>query len=74
MEEMAQKGRDKLARKASSLASSYNAAKSRAIAHYGAVGFGPARTAAYSAGVNAATYHAPDPNKWAENWLAKMRE
>jgi len=74
MEEMASKGSGKLSRKAGSMATSYNAAKARMIQHYAAVGFGPTRQANYSAGVNAATWHAPDPAKWSANWLAKMRE
>ena len=74
IEEMAAKGSAKLGRKAASMASSYNAAKSRMQAHYAAVGFGPTRTGNYNAGVSAAQYRAPDPSKWAENWKAKMRE
>lgn len=74
MEEMASKGAEKLSRKASSMASSYDASKARAKDHYQKVGFGPTRTANYSAGIDAAQYHAPDPSKWRDNWLAKMRE
>jgi len=71
---MASKGEAKLRRKADAMASSYNAAKGRAVTNYSAVGFGPTRTAAYRAGVEAATYRAPDPGKWSRNWQAKMRE
>jgi len=71
---MAAKGEAKLRRKATSMATSYNAAKERAIGNYSAVGFGPTRTAAYGEGVRAATYRAPDPGKWSRNWQAKMRE
>ncbi len=74
VEQMAAQGQAKLARKAASMATSYNAAKGRAAANYAGVGFGPTRTAAYRAGIDAATYRAPDPNKWAANWAAKMRE
>ncbi len=74
IEEMASKGQAKLSRKASQMANSYNASKGRAAQNYSAVGFGPARTAAYQAGIQAAQYRAPDPNKWATNWAAKMRE
>ena len=74
IEEMATKGSGKLGRKAASMASSYNAAKSRMQAHYGLTPFGPTRKANYNAGVSAATYHAPDPAKWAANWKAKMSE
>ncbi len=74
LEAMAQKGAAKLSRKAAQMASSYSASKTRAASNYSAVGFGPTRTAAYTAGINAAQYVAPDPNKWSTNWLAKMRE
>lgn len=74
IEEMAAKGSAKLTRKATQMASSYTAAKSRAKANFAAVGFGPARTGAYNAGIDAASYRAPDPSKWATNWAAKMRE
>ncbi len=72
--EMAAKGSEKLARKASTMATSYTAAKTRMKAGYAAAGFGPARTGAYNAGVDAATYRAPDAGKWARNWSAKMAE
>ena len=74
MPEMAAKGADKLRRKAGSMATSYNAAKGRAVTNFSAVGFGPTRTANYRSGVDAATYRAPDPDKWSRNWLAKMAE
>ncbi len=74
LEAMAAKGSAKLARKAAQMATSYAAAKGRAAANFSAVGFGPTRTAAYRAGIDAATFRAPDPAKWATNWLAKMRE
>lgn len=72
--EMAAKGSAKLRRKSGAMASAYEAAKGRAITNFQAVGFGPTRTAAYSAGVQAATYVAPDPDKWSRNWTAKMQE
>lgn len=74
MPEMAAKGADKLRRKAGSMATSYAAAKGRAVTNYAAVGFGPTRTANYRSGVDAATYIAPDPDKWSRNWTAKMQE
>lgn len=74
LEQMAAKGASKLGRKASTMASSYNAAKSRMKSNFAAVGFGPTRQSNYNAGVDAAQYRAPDPNKWQTNWLAKMRE
>lgn len=72
--EMASKGSDKLRRKAASMASSYEAAKGRAVTNFSAVGFGPTRTANYRAGIDAARYIAPDPDKWSRNWTAKMQE
>ena len=59
--EMAAKGSAKLSRKAATMASSYNAAKGRAVTNYSAVGFGPTRTGNYRAGIEAATYVAPIP-------------
>ncbi len=72
--DMAAKGQAKLQRKATQMANSYNAAKGRMVTGYQGAGFGPTRTAAYGAGVQAATYRAPDPAKWARNWSAKMQE
>lgn len=72
--EMAAKGQGKLSRKAAVMAASYNAAKGRMVQGFQGVGFGPTRTSAYRAGVDAAQYRAPDPNKWARNWAAKMAE
>ena len=72
--EMAAKGAAKLRRKAGSMAAAYDAAKGRAVTNFNAVGFGPTRTANYAAGVQAATYTAPDPDKWLRNWTAKMQE
>jgi len=72
--EMAAKGKAKLAAKAGTMAASYSAAKGRMKTGYRAMPFGPTRQAAYSAGVDAGTYRAPDPEKWARNWAAKMAE
>lgn len=74
IEDMAARGQAKLQRKAGQMATSWAAAKGRMTSGYSGAGFGPTRTAAYSAGIQAATYRAPDPNKWATNWAAKMRE
>jgi len=74
LEEMASKGQTKLATKAASMASSWNAAKSRMTSHYAAMPFGPTRKSNYNAGVSAGTYRAPDPTKWATNWKAKVSE
>ena len=71
---MAAKGQAKLTRKAAAMASSWAAAKARMKTGYSAVGFGPTRTAAYGSAIDAATYRAPDPAKWARNWSAKMAE
>ncbi len=72
--EMAAKGSAKLRRKAESMARSYEGSKTRAVTNFSAVGFGPTRTANYQAGVQAATYRAPDADKWSRNWSAKMAE
>ena len=47
----AAKGQAKLARKATQMAASYNAAKGRMVAGYQGAGFGPTRTANYQSGV-----------------------
>lgn len=74
LEQMAAKGSAKLTRKATQMATSYNASKTRAATNFAQAGFGPTRTAAYQAGIADATYVAPDPARWSANWLAKMRE
>lgn len=73
LEEMVSVGRGKLERKAASMSSSWNAAKSRMKTGYGETPFGPTRKANYNAGVDAAT-HRVDTDKWARNWRAKMSE
>lgn len=72
--DMAAKGQRKLSAKAGSMVASWNASKGRAAANFRAVGFGPTRTRNYEAGLASAEYHAPDPSKWARNWVAKMQE
>lgn len=72
--DMAARGQAKLARKAATMAASWAAARGRMTAGYQAVGFGPTRTGNYNSGIQAATYRAPDPGKWARNWSAKMAE
>lgn len=74
LEEMASKGEQKLRNKAGSMATSWNAAKSRMASNYSAAGFGPTRNSNYQSGISNATYRTPDPTKWRTNWLAKMRE
>jgi hypothetical protein len=72
--DFAAKGAAKLQRKAGQMANSYNAAKGRMEQGYAGAGFGPTRTANYRAGIDAAQYHAPSPEKWSRNWSAKMAE
>ena len=74
LEEMASKGAEKLTRKADIMKRNYDAAKSRLKAHYGAVCFGPTRTANYNSAIDAAAYRTPDVTKWRENWIAAMRQ
>lgn len=74
LSEMASVGSEKLTRKAGSMASSWAAAKGRMKEGYNAAPFGPTRKSNYASGVDAATYRAPDPAKWAKNWQAKMSE
>ena len=61
IEEMAAKGQAKLQRKATTMAASYEAAKTRAVQNFQAVGFGPTRTSNYQAGVQAAQTERPIP-------------
>ena len=72
LEQMAAKGEGKLRRKASTMAMAYNAAKTRALAHYNEQPFSASMKTAYAAGVQEAEYHAPDPAKWRANWMAKV--
>jgi hypothetical protein len=75
-----QAARDKYARKTQNARASYDAAKGRMKANYAA---GMARflggpvashiAASYSAGIDAAQYQPGDPDKWLNNYLAKMR-
>ena len=74
LQEMAAQGAAKLRDKSSSMAASWGAAKGRMAAGYGATPFGPTRKSNYQAGINRATYHAPDVEKWQRNWTAKMSE
>ena len=74
LEEMGSTGRTKLTDKASTMASSYTAAKSRMKDHFAKTPFGPTRKSAYNTGVDKAVWHAPDPSTWYDNWIAKMRE
>jgi len=74
LDEMASIGSGKLTRKAASMAASWGAAKGRMKTHYGTMPFGPTRKSNYNSGIDAASYRAPDPAKWAENWKSKMAE
>jgi hypothetical protein len=71
--DMASRGASKMSRKAAQMSSSWAAAKSRMVANYRGVGFGPTRTRNYEAGISAAT-HRVDVEKWSRNWQAKMAE
>jgi len=72
LEEMATKGRTKLSAKLDLMAQNWEAAKSRMISHYEDLPFNARIKEAYRQGVQAASYRKPDPNKWAENWVAKV--
>jgi len=74
LEEMAAKGMRKLSAKVAIMPGSWAAAKPRMKSNYARLPFGPRVKAAYSAGIDAGVYHAPDPVKWATNWKAKMQE
>ncbi len=74
LQEMASKGAQKLQTKGASMANSWNAARGRMASGYGATPFGPTRKSNYQAGIQAAQYRAPDAQKWAQNWTAKMSE
>lgn len=70
LEEMASVGQRKLAAKAATMASRWDAKKPVMKAGYAALPFGPTTKAAYNAGIDAGRYRAPDPAKWARNWKA----
>jgi len=73
LDEMVSVGREKLTRKAANMTTSWNAAKTRMKTGYGNTPFGPTRKSNFNSGVDAAT-HRSDPEKWATNFAAKMRE
>lgn len=73
LSEMVSSGQAKLVRKASSMSSSWNAAKPRMKNGYGSTPFGPTRKANYNSGIDAGQ-HRNDPDKWAKNFAAKMSE
>jgi len=73
IEEMAVKGKSKMDRKAPTMKANYDSAKVMMKRRYGEQPFGPATTAAYNAGVDAAEYVAPDTDLWKEKWMAAMR-
>ena len=74
LEDMAAKGKAKLAKKAALMASKYEAAKADMIANYKDAGFGPRRCANYEAAIKDAEYHAPNPDKWYKHWLEAMKK
>jgi hypothetical protein len=73
LEAMQEKGRTKLIRKGPSISAAYNAAKERMKRGYALCPFGETRKRNYVAGIDAAV-HRVDPEKWARNWVEKMRE
>jgi len=72
IEEMVAQGQAKLTRKAAGMTTAYNAAKERAITNYNLTPFNATMKANYGSGVRDATYHPPDPGKWARNFAAKV--
>jgi len=68
LDEMVAKGERKLRAKAGIMKEKYDAAKPRMKEGYNALPFGPITKRAYAAGVDAATYRAPDPAKWARGF------
>ena len=72
LDEMIEKGRSKLSAKLDLMAQNWEAAKSRMQAHYGELPFNERIKEAYRRGVSAASYRKPDPNRWADNWRAKV--
>ena len=70
--EMVDKGLKKMRRKIPTMKANYDAAKGRAKDNYGDLPFNSRIKSAYNAGIDAATYRAPDPDKWADNWRDKV--
>lgn len=81
LEEMASKGKRKYEAKLGRMEASYAAATGRMKSHYGATDFGPTRKSNYSAAIDSYAVDnyrgaiGPEcADRWAENWIAKMRE
>ena len=80
LDDLAEKGRTKLAKKIPKMPASYRKAKDRAISNYNKLPFGPTRKANYSAAwdympTNYERKVKPGlEDKWATNWKAKMAE
>lgn len=72
LDQMAAQGQAKLQRKAAAMAAAYNGAKNRMKEHFGLTPFSGTMKTNYNAGVDDAVYHAPDPTKWRDNWIAKV--
>jgi len=70
--EMVEKGVKKMRRKIPTMKANYDAAKGRAKDHYGDLPFNSRIKSAYNAGIDDAEYRTPDPEKWADNWKAKV--
>ena len=72
LDEMVSKGTGKLTRKAPSMKTNYDAAKTDMKTSYGELPFGPNVKSDYNKGIDGATYRAPDPTKWGRNWRRKI--
>ena len=70
--QMVEKGRSKLDRKRTTMESNYNSAKPDMKTSYNELPFNANMKAAYAAGIDAADYTPPDPDKWARNWVRKV--
>ena len=70
--QMVEKGVKKLRRKGDTMKANYDATKSRMKDHYDDLPFNSRIKEAYKDGVDDATFRAPDPEKWGDNWKAKM--
>jgi len=73
IDEMVAAGKAKMTRKATTMSTSWAAAKPRMKTGYGLTPFGTTRKANYNTGVDAGVFRT-DPEKWARNWAAKMAE
>jgi len=75
LDEMARKGREKLASKADRMADEYYAAIPNMQENYNRLPFGPRRKAHYNEAMNTVRdqrRYRVDPDKWARKWTDKM--